>query len=187
MKHPIYGAAGSKPRVPGGGNGAPVTKEQLAALNHSYLEARNRAQLAKAQSAEMSLQERTGTLVQKRQVALECAFLLSAFRQSLLTAPAAMAREMAAAGVCAPGQEHALERGLFEKFSNLLRELANLPARLADPNWCTKIDSDLRAQVDGAKEGFAVAPNIATAKAAKAKAQHDKKITAQRHRREGRG
>ena len=81
-----------------------------------------------------------------------------------------------------------LERGLFEKFSNLLRELANLPARLAEPELVPPRSIPTCARrLTAQRKASRLRPNIATAKAAKAKAQHDKKITAQRHRREGRG
>ena len=54
-RHPIDGVGGAKPRVPTGGNGAPVTKEQLAALNHEYLRARNTAMAAKAEISALEL------------------------------------------------------------------------------------------------------------------------------------
>ena len=56
-RHPVDGIKGSKPRVPGvkgaeKGNGK-VSKVELSRLNREYLAARNRAQQAKAESAEI--------------------------------------------------------------------------------------------------------------------------------------
>jgi hypothetical protein len=66
-RHPVDGIAGSKPRVPGvksteKANGE-VSKAELSALNREYLAARNRAQQAKAESAEIALDEKKGTLI----------------------------------------------------------------------------------------------------------------------------
>ena len=149
-RHPVDGVAGAKPRIPAGGNGAAVTKAQLAALSHAYLESRNRAQLARAETSEIALLERKGLLVARKTVALQCAFLLSAFRQGLLSSSVAIARETAVRCGLEPSAEHALARGLDGRFRELLGELAGLPARLMDPAWASKIDSDLLEQVEGA-------------------------------------
>ena len=65
----------------------------------------------------------------------------------------------------------------------MLAELANLPARLADPNWCNQIDDDLLAQVTGAEAHEPRTPAEAKAQAAKAKVRHERRIAAQRQRR----
>jgi hypothetical protein len=185
-KHPTDGISGAKPRVPGAGGNGKVSKEELGALNREYLAARNRSQLAKAADAEMSLQERQGTLVSRRMVALEASFLLTAFRQSLLGSPVTIARELVVAGAIEPGQAHALERALDGRFRKLLNELASLPARLADPNWCNQIEGDLLEQVNGAESQEPRTPTEAKAQAAKAKVRAARKLGTQRARREGR-
>ena len=135
-KHPTNGIIGAKPRVPSaGGNGKP-TKEELSQLNHEYLAARNRAQLAKATALEKALQERTGTLVPRKMVALQCAFLLSAFRQRVMSEPGQLARQLVLGGLIEENHWHAAQETIKGSLLTMLAELANLPAKLANPNWC---------------------------------------------------
>ena len=82
-KHPTDGVAGAKPRVPG-----EVSQAELSALNHEYLEARNRQMASKAAVVEMALAERQGTLISKRMAKLEVSFILNSFRQRVMAEPA---------------------------------------------------------------------------------------------------
>ena len=184
-KHPTDGVKGAKPRIPpAGGNGAPATKAQLAALSHAYLESRNRAQLAKAESAEIALLEKKGLLVARKTVALQCAFLLSAFRQSLLSSSVTIAREAAEGCNLEPGAAHTLARGLDARFRELLGALAALPARLMNPGWAEQIDADFLAQVEGSSEPRT--PKEAKISAARAERRREKELAAQRARRASR-
>jgi hypothetical protein len=180
-KHPIDGVVGAKPRIPAGGNGGAATKAQLAALSHAYLEARNRAQLARAETSEIALEERKGLLVSRKMVALQCSFLLSAFRQQLLSSSVAIARETAVRCGLEPAAEHALARDLDERFRELLGELVSLPARLMNPAWASQIDGDLLEQVEGKDEPKT--PREAAIRAARAERTRAKELAAQRARR----
>lgn len=182
-KHPIAGVTGAKPRVPGaGGNGKP-TKEELGALNREYLNSRNRSQAAKAESAEIALMERKGTLVPRRMVALQCAFLLSAFRQRVQSEPTQLARQLVLGGHLEETHQHGAQELIKGALCAMLHELANLPARLADPNWAAQIDDDLLVRVDGVEAGEPRTPQEAKARAAKARGRAARKLETQRVRR----
>ena len=179
---PTQGITGSKPRIPAGGNGK-VTQAELGALNREYLNSRNRGQAAKAESAEILLAEKKGTLISKRQAGLEVSFLLSAFRQRVQSEPAQLARRLVAGGFIEEVHQHAAQEIIKASLLAMLVDLSELPRRLAAPNWCNQIDADLRVQVDGSEPRT---PTEAKTRAAKAKVRHDKKIASQRARPEGR-
>jgi hypothetical protein len=76
--HPALGVKGAKPRLssrPGPGIGK---------LSEEYLGIRNRQMSTKALTAEMQLAERRGELIEKKLVIAQGAFLMIAFRQTML-------------------------------------------------------------------------------------------------------
>jgi hypothetical protein len=170
-KHPIDGVGGAKPRIPAG-NGAPVTKKQLAELNHSYLEARNRMQSAKASAAEMALQERNGTLVSRRLAKLEISFILNSFRQRVMSEPAQLARALVHAGLLEEAHRHAAQEVTRASLYAMLHDLAAIPNKLEG--------ADLRSQVDGTEPRT---PKEAAIRAARAERTRAKELAAQRARR----
>ena len=91
-RHPVDGVRGSKPRVPGVKSAAKadgkVSRAELSALNREYLAARNAQMAARAESAEILLAEKKGTLISLRLARLQLSYLLVVFRQRTLEAPA---------------------------------------------------------------------------------------------------
>ena len=155
--------------------------------NREYLVSGNRIQLAKAQAAEVANAEKAGTLISRKLVGMQSAYLLTVFRQRALLAPAAIARRLASLALVDPAKEHAVSEAVREDIHTLLTELSNLPGQVTDPNWFKKIDPDLRDQVDGAGPEPRMTPVEAKAATAKAETRRKRKIETQRQRRaEGR-
>jgi hypothetical protein len=176
-RHPVDGVRGSKPRVLGvksaeKGNGK-VSKAELSRLSREYLAARNRAQAAKAEAAEIALAEKKGTLISLRLARLQLSYLLTVHRQRMLAAPAAWGPRC----VGLP-DEHAAAQVLREMALAWLADLQDLPARVTDPDWLEHIGDE----EEGAPERRPT-PEQAGAAAAKAKARREKRNTAQRRSR----
>jgi hypothetical protein len=95
--HPIQGIKGAKAPKPETGKPRLSSRpgERIAELSEEYIELRNRAQLAKAEAAEIALLEKKGTLISRKLVGMQAAYLLTVFRQQVLLAPAAIARRLA--------------------------------------------------------------------------------------------
>jgi hypothetical protein len=173
-RHPVDGVKGSKPRFPGAEkaeNGP--SKAELSRLNREYLISRNRTQ---RQGAGRGGRERrkAGTLISRKLVGMQSAYLLTVFRQRALLAPAAIARRLANLALVDPAKEHAVSEAVREDIHILLTELSHLPAQVVDPNWFEKIEPDFRAQVAGAGPLEPRAPVEARAQAEKAEVRNKK-------------
>jgi hypothetical protein len=163
-----------------------VSKAELSALNREYLAARNRAQQAKAESAEILLAEKKGTLISRKLAGFQLGYLLTAFRQRTLAAPVNIAGRLAALGLVDAAKEHSTAEAIKEDVYALLEDLADLPDQVTDPDWLQKIDGDLLEQVEGTPERGQT-PVQAKGAAEQAKIRREKKNAAQRRRRaEGR-
>jgi hypothetical protein len=157
------------------GNGK-VSKAELSRLNREYLAARNAQMAARAESAEIALAEKKGTLIYLRLARLQLSYLLVVFRQRMLEAPAVWGPRY----VGLP-DAHAAAQVLREMALALLEELQELPSRVTDPNWLEHVADDDK-QVEGAPERRQT-PVQARAAEAKAKARRRRKTETQRIRR----
>jgi hypothetical protein len=190
-RHPIDGIKGSKPRVPGVKSAeradGKVSRAELSRLNREYLESRNRAQAAKAATAEMEIAQRRGQLISRKLVGFQAAYLLTIFRQRTLLAPVSITRKLTALGLIDAGNEHIVSEAIKEDVYALLADLANLPSRCTDPDWVKKIDHDLVDQVDGNPSARRMTPEEVRAQAEQAKSRRQKKTeTMRKLRAEGR-
>jgi hypothetical protein len=79
---------------------------------------------------------------------LQAAYLLIAFRARVLAEPLSLARRLVHGGFLEEKRQHEVQAMIKDDVCAMLKDLANLPSQIADPNWVQKIDSDLRAQVD---------------------------------------
>jgi hypothetical protein len=183
MRHPIDGITGSKPRVPGAsGNGKP-TKAELGALNREYSRARNRAQAAKAEAAEMAVAEKKGTLISRQLVILQAAYLLTAFRGRVLSEPGVLTGRLLRERLIEAKDQHAVRELVTSDLFEMLENLAKLPSQVVDQN---NIDEDLAGQLEGISE-FRQTPWQAKAAAEKARVRREQKAATERKRRaEGR-
>jgi hypothetical protein len=72
----------------------------------------------------------------------------------------------------------------------MLRDLANLPSQISDPNWTERIDSDLRDQVEDDDDGkaggggFVEDPSKVRRQAEQAEQRREKKTESMRRLRE---
>ena len=171
--HPVQGIRGPRRRSPENGKSRLSSRPgaRIGELSEEYIELRNRSQQAKAAAAEIALAEKRGTLISRRLVGLQAAYLLTSFRHRTLVAPVNIARRLAARGLVDPANEHSTAETIKEDVYALLSDLADLPGQVTDPDWLQKIDGDLREQVEGAPERQA--PVQARAAAAKTRGYAD--------------
>ena len=123
----VKGVKGAKPRTSGNGD--------RTAADEQYLAARNRQIAAKAAIAELDLRERRGELIPKRIALSQLGFLLVAFRQRTLLAPAAITRKLISRGLVEQEKRLAVQESITEDVCALLTELADLPEKATDANF----------------------------------------------------
>jgi hypothetical protein len=112
------------------------TQEKLA-INREYLTTRNRQQLAKAQSAEMALEERRGELISKEIVVRQAAFIFVSLRQAVLNFPSRYAYRIL--DIADPRQAKEV---LAQAAHEFLSELAGFPERVIDPHWIESFEEN---------------------------------------------
>ena len=140
----------------------------------------------------MLLGKSRGELIEKKLVTLQKAYLLTAFRARVLAEPSSLARRLVDGGFVAEERRSEVQEMIKHDLDGMLRDLANLPSQIADPNWIQKIDSDLRVQVeddDGedAGGGFVEDPSKLRRRTEQAEQRREKKTaTMRRLREEGR-
>ena len=124
---------------------------------------------------------------------LQAAYLLTAFRARVLAEPSSLARRLVDGGFVAEQRRTEVQEMIKHDLYGMLRDLANLPSQIADPNWIQKIDSDLRAQVEvddgeaGGGGGFVEDPSKLRRRTEQAEQRREKKTeTMRRLRAEGR-
>jgi hypothetical protein len=89
-------------------------------------------------------------------------------------------------------RQHEAQAMIKDDVCAMLKDLANLPSQIADPNLVQKIDSDLRAQVEGddgedTGGGFVEHPSVLRRQAEQAERRREKKTeTMRKLRAEGR-
>jgi hypothetical protein len=99
--------------------------------------------------AEMLLARARNELIEKRLALLQVSYLLTVFRQRVLTEPSKLARRLVDGGFVAEECRTEVQEMIKHDLHAMLKDPANLPSQIADPNWIKKIDSDLREQVEG--------------------------------------
>jgi hypothetical protein len=179
-RHPIDGVKGSKPRIEKDGK---VSKAELSRLNREYLHARNSQMRAKASLAEMEAAKRRGELISRNLVALQAAYLLTSFRQRVLSEPGVLISRLLRERLLEEKHQHAAQELIKNDLYEMLNDLSQLPSQVVDQN---DIDEDLAAQVEGISE-FRQTPSQAKAAAEKARVRREQKAATMREfRAEGR-
>jgi hypothetical protein len=123
---------------------------------------------------------------------LQAAYLLTAFRQRVMVEPSNLARRLVEGRFVEEPRRTEVQEMIKNDLYAMLKDLADLPSQIADPNWIRKIDSDLRAQVeddDGEDSagGFVEDPSKLRRRTEQAEQRREKKTeTMRRLRAEGR-
>ena len=105
---------------------------------------------AKRLQREMQMAVERGELIRKDLVQQQAAFLLTAMRQRCMSAPSAWSRRIL--NISDP--RVAVER-LKEMMVSVLEEVAELPARVTDPNWVGEGDATLSRRMTDNGDGTA--------------------------------
>jgi hypothetical protein len=143
-RHPHLGVPKSKPRLPGiKTNGKPASKEEISRLSREYLKIRNDHQRVKMLSAQMTLAQERGQLIEKRLVERQAAYLLLSLRQRVLAVPDRVARQLV--GIAEVNKVRAILR---DAMLALLTELADLPSKVTNPRWLDEVAAEEK-EADG--------------------------------------
>lgn len=94
---------------------------------------------SKAAAAEMELAQRRGELISRKLAFSQLGYLLVAFRQRTLLAPAQIARRLVLMGFVDPAKQLSVSEAIKEDIHTLLTELADLPAKVTDPDWLERL------------------------------------------------
>ena len=94
---------------------------------------------SKAAVAEMELAQRRGELISRKLAFSQLGYLLVAFRQRTLLAPAQIARRLVLMGFVDPAKQLSVSEAIKEDIHTLLTELADLPAKVTDPDWLERL------------------------------------------------
>ena len=121
---------------------------------------------------------------------LQAAYLLTAFRSRVLAEPSSLARRLVDRGFVAEERRTEVQEMIKHDLFAMLRDLANLPSQISDPNWTERIDSDLRDQVEDDDDGkaggggFVEDPSKVRRQAEQAEQRREKKTESMRRLRE---
>ena len=140
----------------------------------------------------MLLAKSRGELIEKRMVMLQAAYLLTAFRQRVMVEPSNLARRLVDGRFVEEQRRAEVQEMVQHDLYAMLKDLANLPSQISDPNWIQKIDGDLRDQVqdddgEAAGGGFVEDPSKLRRKTEQAERRREQKTQVMRRlRAEGR-
>jgi hypothetical protein len=179
---PIVGIRGSKARLPKpDGNGSPAGQEELARLSEEYFRTRNDQMRSKAAIAEMELQRRRGTLIDKKAVSDTVRYTLACFQRRVLLSPRTTARRLVTLGLVEEAKEFAVSEVLLKEAHDLLGELANLSEKAANRGvWLEDLArKELGIAEDVERQQFEPPRD----QQEKARVRHEKRMEAQRQRR----
>ena len=129
--HPTLGVKNTKPRL----SSKPGPKS--GKLSEEYLEIRNAQMRTKNLTAEMQLAERRGELIEKKFVIAQSAFLMIAFRQTMMNLGTSWARRFLGLS-----DVREAKRLIDEMARSTLTELSGLPEKVTDPNWMNDVADD---------------------------------------------
>ena len=130
----------------------------------------------------MAVAQKKGTLICRRLAALQAAYLLTSFRQRVLSEPGALISRLLRERLIETKHQHAIQALIKNDLFEMLNDLSQLPSQVVDEN---NIDEDLAAQVEGISE-FRQTPWQAKAAAEKARVCREQKAATERKRRAGR-
>jgi hypothetical protein len=182
-RQPIYGIPGLKPRQPK--PDGKLSKEEAHRLDREYRIHRNEALQLRNHREGMLLAKSRGQLIEKKLVTLQAAYLLTALRSRVLAEPSSLARRLVDGGFVAEERRTEVQEMVKHDLYGMLRDLANLPSQISDPNWVEKIDGDLRSQVGDDDEedsagGFVEDPSKARRRSEQAERRREKKTETMR-------
>jgi ribosomal protein S21 len=188
MKQPIAGLKGIKPRLekPNG----KLSREEAHKLDREYRIHRNQALQLRNHREGMLLAKSRGQLIEKKLVTLQAAYLLTAFRSRVLAEPSSLVRRLVDRGFVAEERRTEVQKMIKHDLFAMLRDLANLPSQISDPNWVQKIDSDLRDQVEDGDDrevsagGFVEDPSTERRRTEQAERRRERKTETMRKLRE---
>lgn len=106
-------------------------------LEKDYLIARTALTRAREMSAILLVAKAREELVEKEMVLKQAAYLLTALRQKLLAIPTSCARRL-----LHKDDVTEVVSILKEQIHQALRECADLPQRVTDPNWLATLDEE---------------------------------------------
>ena len=89
--------------------------------------------------AETPAAEKQGTLISRKWAESSLAYLLVRFPAAILLAPKVIAEQLVRLGLLEAAKQHAASEAIKEDVHALLTELADLPAKVTDPNWIAKL------------------------------------------------
>ena len=89
----------------------------------------------------MELAQRRGELISRKLAFPQLGYLLVAFRQRTLLAPAQIARRLVLMGFVDPAKQLSVSEAIKEDIHTLLTELADLPAKVTDPDWLERLEN----------------------------------------------
>jgi hypothetical protein len=184
MKQAIAGLKGIKPRLekPNG----KLSREEAQKLDREYRIHRNEALQLRNQREGTLLAKSRNELIEKKLVMLQAAYLLTAFRARVLAEPSSLARRLVDGGFVAEERRCEVQEMIKHDLYRMLRDLANLPSQISDPNWVQKIDWDLRDQVeDGEAAGGGFGPDPLSARRRKEQAEQRREKKTETMRRLG--
>jgi hypothetical protein len=187
-RQPIYGIPGLKPRQPK--PDGKLSKEEAHRLDREYRIHRNEALQLRNHREGMLLAKARGQLIEKKLVTLQAAYLLTAFRSRVLAEPSSLVRRLVDRGFVAEERRTEVQKMIKHDLFAMLRDLANLPSQISDPNWTERIDSDLRDQVEDDDDGkaggggFVEDPSKVRRQAEQAEQRREKKTESMRRLRE---
>ena len=187
-RQPITGLSGIKPRLakPNG----KLSKEAAQQLDREYRIHRNKALQLRNQREGMLLAKSRNLLIEKKLVTLQAAYLLTAFRQRVMVEPSNLARRLVDGRFVEEQRRAEVQEMVQHDLYAMLKDLANLPSQIADPNWVEKIDGDLRAQVQDDDEesdaagGFVEDPSKVRRRTEQAERRREQKTATMRELRE---
>jgi phage terminase Nu1 subunit (DNA packaging protein) len=128
-----------KPKKPDGNGDVPqhVLNKELTRARTDETRARERANITREKKMRLQLAQARGDVVEKDLVTKQAAFLFVAMRQKMLAVPLAWHRKLL--NISNPRRMIEL---LTEMQHELLRELADMPKRVTDPNWLEALSDE---------------------------------------------
>jgi hypothetical protein len=143
-----FDAAGNAVGVRGGSPRFKSAREELPELNRIYIEERNAKLALQRKGAEIDLALREGTLIPRRRAKVQLGFLLTGLRQRLMSFCYALPPRLV------NKSEHEIGQLIDSEMRLALKDVANWPAKMADPAWRPEADADLMPAEENGEAGI---------------------------------
>jgi hypothetical protein len=127
---PVDGIKGGSPRFK-------TAREELPELSRIYIQERNAKMAIQRKAAEIDLALKESEVIPRRRMKIALGFLLTGLRQRLISFASALPPRLEGRNA------HEIGQLLDAEMRSALKDIANWPAKLANPNWQEEIDADL--------------------------------------------